>query len=660
MKSIRRITDWLIVTIDKTLSAGAKKQILFLIYAILFFLSVFVLIELILDIDASISDSNRNNIISNVYYHFADPGNQYAVKGYKNQIFVFFVSFVGSMLMSGVLISTISNIIDRRVDKCRTGQITYSFKDHIVIIGYNKMAIGLIKQLYKRELVARKGKASEKNPYWVILQTVSDVQHVRHELLSQLDKQLDKRIIIVHGGRDSNEDLSKLKLRTCNEIYLLGEENEYDHDSLNIESLKVVNMILSGSAISEKKDCHVLFENQSTFAVFQKQDIETKEHLNFIPFNFYERWAEKVLVRGEYTTRHENEDNISYPPIDRVMMTLDSDGYIHFVIFGMTSMGIAMGIEVAHTAHYPNFITKGKRTRITFIDSNARRELDYLLGCYYSLFDQCDYTYIDLDDNQNNFSNPNKSPKFTDIEFEIIQGHAESPTIQSMLKEWSNSDDRQLLTIAVCFKSPQQSIATALYMPPQIYDNKTTILVRQNISCATLELLKKAERYSHIYAFGMLNECYDIDSCNLRQAKHVNYIYDKIKPESEKLTQFDESECDRLWDALSTPHKWSNRYNANSIPSKKRCLGNNPSLLENKNTLELMAMTEHNRWNIEKLIIGYRPATKAEEKMVENRQITKNNLEKQYLAHLYIKPYEELPERVKGYDRMITTYLWKI
>ena len=127
-----------------------------------------------------------------------------------------------------------------------------------------------------------------------MIQTTSYVESVRHELLSKLDAAIDCRTIILHGGRDSWEDLSLLRLPQCREIFLLGEENETDHDSINIECATLINRILRENnrmtkrpkdirefenlverAQGKSKSCNVLFEAQSTFAVFQRNDIES-------------------------------------------------------------------------------------------------------------------------------------------------------------------------------------------------------------------------------------------------------------------------------------------------------------------------------------------------------------------------------------------------
>ena len=70
--------------------------------------------------------------------------------------------------------------------------------------------------------------------------------------------------------------------------------------------------------------------------------------------------------------------------------------------------------------------------------------------------------------------------------------------------------------------------------------------------------------------------------------------------------------------------------------------------------VELLARVEHNRWNMEKLLLGYRAATTAEldeiAKSKERRKILKN----QYYIHDCIVPYDKLDDGTKSYDRLIT------
>lgn len=64
----------------------------------------------------------------------------------------------------------------------------------------------------------------------------------------------------------------------------------------------------------------VLFEYQTTYAVFQVSDLAEEWHqqIDFRPFNFYEEWAKKLLEK-----RHYGEENakVEYPALDREAIT---------------------------------------------------------------------------------------------------------------------------------------------------------------------------------------------------------------------------------------------------------------------------------------------------------------------------------------------------
>lgn len=714
MKRLKELFRYPVIGIDRILSSGIRWQLLFLAVVIVFFILLFIVIEWVTGCTLTIKENEPRNILLDVYYHFADPGNQYVVEGTGNRVLTLFISITGSVLMGGLLISIFSNIIDRRVERAREGQISYKFKNHYVIIGFDRMAIGLIKQLYRK---AQSDNRVKDVPYLFVIQTTSEVETVRHELLSKLDTEIDRRTIILHGGRDSREDLEALRLPYCQEIFLLGEEGETDHDSVNIESVTLINRILRNHytpktlsglkrLVSDElagcKRCHVLFEAQSTFAVFQRNNVETvfkkrtdtdnlwyttmrnslkdnqsdlaqleslkteydkrtEKLIDFLPFNFYETWAEKVLVWGKYDPHNDGVAPIVYTPLDGEGIDYESNRHVHLVIVGMTSMGVALAMKAAHIAHYPNFVRDPKlKTRITFIDLNADTEFDMLRGRYSALFEQCDYRVVDtLDDSR---SYEHKGTGLSDIEFEFVKGAVESRLVQKLLESWTSAENRSLLTIAICFEVPQKSIATALYMPQEVYKRALSILVRQNVSCSTIELVRQARQYNGLRAFGMLDECYDIDDSSLLQAKRVNFIYNKIKPEKKEWVPLDDTQADELWKSLTTVYRWSNIYNAHSIPTKLRSFGleEPENLLADKDLLEKMAQVEHNRWVMERLIQGYRPTTPEENQLIKSGKRNKKEIENSCFAHIYLKPYAQLDEEIKDNDRMIMKYLWRI
>jgi hypothetical protein len=571
--------------------------------------------------------------------HFLNPANSFSETNPNiDKFWALLVGGIGMFCMSGLLIPVISNAIARRVEKVQNGQTSYRFEDHVVIIGYNKLCAGLIQQYEGTD---------------VVLQTVKEVPKIRHELFSNVKN--EENITLLSGNRTFEEDLNKLYLGQCKEIFILGETDEEDNDSLNIICLKKINQLLTGSKKTVR--CNVLFQNQSTSAIFQQQDIEIGRQLDFFPFNCHEIWAQKVLVERKYK-------EITYTPLDHHPITADSDKHVHFVVIGMSGMGVAMGIQAAHLCHFPNFITKGIKTRITFIDEHADREMNFLLGRYKHLFKETDYYYRELDKEENNRSNQSSKIKFTDIEFEFIKSRIENPKIQEELAEWS-LDDHSYLTVAVCFSSSPDAIAAGLYLPDELYNKDIPVLIQQELSDYTLSMLSEGNqssyrKYKNVRPFGMLDCCY-LGRVDDRLPMMINYVYEKTKDDIFIAVIPEDKELQTMWEGITTALKWSNRYCSNFIYIAQRSLKINPNEALTSEQINLLAQIEHNRWNIEKLLMGYRATTPEEAEKIANGTQSKKYYRKKFI-HNDIRAYQTLTRdddgiHVSRYDENIAKSL---
>ena len=75
--------------------------------------------------------------------------------------------------------------------------------------------------------------------------------------------------------------------------------------------------------------------------------------------------------------------------------------------------------------------------------------------------------------------------------------------------------------------------------------------------------------------------------------------------------------------------QWSNIYNASSIATKLRSIGIALPMKDRIRELTpheivILAEVEHNRWNVEELLMGYRIVTPEEEKEIEKNIELKN------------------------------------
>lgn len=92
---------------------------------------------------------------------------------------------------------------------------------------------------------------------------------------------------------------------------------------------------------------------------------------------------------------------------------------------------------------------------------------------------------------------------------------------------------------------------------------------------------------------------------------------------------------------------WSNIYQINTIEFKMRSLGMDFSKLDEPDVKELFAKVEHNRWNVEKLLMGYKP--------LRDYTFSKDEIEtiKEYLRvehHFDDKKLAEIQESINEKD----------
>lgn len=588
--------------------------------------------------------------IWNMLSHFIEPGSFGVYNGENDEtghLWIVITNLLGMIFLGGALIAILSNMLERHVDKIKNGKIYYKFTGHIVIFGFDKMLIGLTKQIAKEHPNSN-----------IVIQTVQEAAFVRCELFAHVNEDIEKKITIVNGYRNSMEDMKKLRIEKCKELFLLGESGEYDHDTLNVDCLQKIKTILKSK--KTEKRCHVLFEHQSTFAVFQWQDLyEIKEWIDFVPFNFYETWAQKIFVACEY----KNADNIiDYPKLDRTGIGAESPETVHLVIIGMSRMGIALGVQASHLCHFPNFIKdKTKKTRITFIDENADRKIIFLKDRYRHLFKEITHSFEDMENPENN-KICSQENLFTDIEWHFIKGRIENPAVHSKIEDWC-SEKNVFLTIAVCFSYPPAAIATGLYLPDTAYDiNKDiSVLIRQETSYSTLKMLANSPKFKNLKAFGMLDSAYDLNKANDLLPMMIKYAYDKTQ--NEPIRSFPKDIIKENWKKNWQPEdnisalKWSNCYCANSIFVKQRAVNINIGEELNSENINLLARVEHNRWNIEKLLMGFRAATPEESNEIKVDKAKKKFYRKN-LIHEDIRHYDELTEdytgrNVREYDEYI-------
>lgn len=595
------------------------------------------------------------NPLWGAYYHFIDPGNQHIAEGNTTWLATI-IAICGVFLLNGVLISSIVGWIDKRKERYLQGLEPYKHflkrKKHYVIIGGSDIVEGIVEQIFK---------TPQKNgemPY-ILIQTSNNVEDFRHKLFSGLDIEQQKHIIIRYGNRNVEQDIEKLYLNKALEVYVIGEEIRTDdmesyHDTMNMKCLNLIYEKVEDNTSFAKNDkdnrlvCYFMFEYQTTFNVFQYSDIsqDIKERINFKPFYYYEMWAQRVLVCKELDPEAEYE----YLPLEGIEgIKKDDKDYVHLVIVGMTRMGTALATQAALMAHYPNFVTKGIRTKITLIDENADKEKNFYIDRYDRLFALSNWSYKEMVRSESGKDElktvytytpvefEHLGGDFLDVEWEFIQGTVAQLELQDYIEK--SITEKTKMTIAICKDEPSRCLAAALNLEWKIYDKAMQVLVYNRYDDALIEKLKN-KKDSGIFspfgnklkAFGMASKCFSKERLEETESLALKFHREYKKDEN--------AEIDKLTDY------WSNVYVSNTMWTKLRCVERKNETIDEKD-IDILAEVEHNRWNIEKLIMSFRPLTKEEQ--VQARQSKKDkDSYKDKMAHLNICSNDRLEEIDKG------------
>lgn len=646
--------------------------------------------------DSAISTMPRYHIYQKVFFHFMGKGDATKANDGIGRMCVAIFAILGTLFLNGLFISTIIGWVDGRKNRWNNGVITYKVRHfgkrrYAVIIGANEMASLVIRRLLG-------GNADNSDNKYVILQTSRNPEDVREELMSHLSVKQMQRVVIYQGLRDSMSEIERLHLEWCNEVYILGESIKSDgsdssHDAMNMRCANLIAMYLSKNSWNNrdgeypKLKCRIMFEYQTTYQMLQFSDVSqnVKNRLDFIPFNRYESWARKVMVVGEacnYITDGDGEsNNIRYLPLDGDGIKLNDDKHVHFVIVGMTKMGIAMGVQALLQAHYMNYAhsenngdrdgINARRTRITFIDPMAKQHMNFFKGRYDNLFSLVRHRYIDANNCEKDelypvstagWEDPVANPEFKyshicsngnnllDIEIEFIEGSLEMDRIRDYLTYISNSNcdyklaskngvqdvgadniskerncqwvDTSEFTLAICHSDMSESAAGALYMPIDVYEKANQIWVYQRESADIILNLMYANntdcRYNKLRPFGMIYGGYVDDDDNTTEAILVNAVYNLVN-----LNNLDKREKRDMMLKFKTD--WDDLMMVNKFSNyyfvdsipQKIRAVGSIESIKDVKYLNALARMEHNRWVAQELILGFSPCSEDVTKELE-------------------------------------------
>ena len=410
--------------------------------------------------------------------------------------------------------------------------------------------------------------------------------------------------------------------------------NRMEEDNGAICLLKELAEKMSGSE-NIRPIVHVLFQCSITLEILLKHGLPfaISEKLDVYPFTIEDMWAKNVLVGLPGVTE------LVYPSLDRRSITVDSMDRVHLVISGFDYQAEAFAIHTALIAHFPNYRSGDKlpiRTRITIIDENISSKRDALIAKYQSLFDHSFYRTITIADQSCSFHKPmydGKRKDFVDVEWEFVDGNITDSIVRDKIENWA-VDSRQQLTFLISHDEDERNLTLCMSLPRIVHEQKIPVFVRMR-QMGVLETIMSSTDYN-IYLLGMYDCGYDVNMPLVKMAKLLKYFYDCSYGDKGVPTTFLKDEVEEAWNMEhSMKMRFSNIYNVMTIPTKMHSVGHNREDADtfyalNSREIQSLAETEHNRWSVERLILGDRPCTDEEKGMI--RQNIQEILEARHMG----------------------------
>ena len=609
--------------LDRALSGGMGRQIIvFLLIVVISFLLLFG-IAILLRIPLVSKDLPEDGFGSfwTMLFFFYNGGLEWTVSG--NRWFAYFVNIVGSILMGGILIATITNYLLSNREKAENGLLRYRLVNHTVFIGIHESMFPLI-----REVINNKG-------YAAILSERPFLE-VKEMIIPRLGCSDTSHLIFYHGQRTDREDLKSLCLNDAKEVFIFPEPLFSDTDSTNLDVVELISSVYARKDGTKLK-CTTIFQQDAVVSCFERSDInaEIKQKLDFTPLVYGNIISLALLSGSVYGNTF----------LDREPLTPDSRKRVHLYIIGLGEIGRSLFVQAVRQLHFPNY--ELAKSSITLVGKQT--DIDEMKSRYREFFEVNDsdrFSYLG---------------DFLDISVQVIPLGFNQDIDTSINNSVANSNE--LVTVAICLEETDEAQKRAMSLPRSVYENSIPIWLYKPDSDSIARMIGKNSFYSNIVIFGEPDELFGkrndvtIEDREIVRAQRVNWVYSVytsthaipgcIPPEEE----WNEVWVSK-WNKLNVRNKWSNLNSAYSIPIKLRSLGIDikESVLFTEEQVENMCRVEHNRWVADALLGGYRPPTQEEREMLVRDRTLKSVFKNEHLVHLDLCRYDDLLADASGID----------
>ena len=547
----------------------------------------------------------------------------------------------------------------------RDGFTRYSFKQHILILGGSRELLPLLRAIAAHD-------ALKMLP--VVVLADSDCPSLLQLLRTRLQSLgVQSPVTLYRGSRTCADTLRTCQVDSASHIFILGEDDEPAHDSLNVSCWQQVRQLRA--QCNQLAQCYLMLRSSTSTFLFHSLQQEAHNSLETTIINSYESLAQQLLVGDIY-----HNDTLT---LDRGLVTAGSDRFVHLVVVGMTPMGYAFAATAAQLCHFPNFDESAPRpirTRITFVDPRANELMDCFKASYPGIFDLSHVRYIEQPGAWLQGVPQRSLGDFVDVEWQFVKGNISSEWIRDMLSDCA-ADSRQVLSVALCGGDSARNLAEAYRLPRQLYplpdSNNSSPLTpvvyvyQPDDSSLVQTVQNEVLRFHNVVPFGFSAKGFDpLHSLRIAAAKRINYLYQK-ENSGKVFTSMpaDEALLNELWRQLSSAEKTAALLAANATNTFIRSFGLSRTTLadhlSDDAVVESFAAVDHARRNMACLLAGYsampadqRARLNSALQSADNSEREEATIQSKYSKCMLfvdkdITPYALLPENLKQYYRAI-------
>ena len=395
-----------------------------------------------------------------------DPG-AFSASEKPSTIFQLIIALIGAVVFTALLITTISNMFSNQAEAYRNGETDVDMKDHTLILGTNSMFYNSLEFLLGQQ--GRK-----------VVLTTQKAKDVRAKITSYIGSDKADEFIILTGDRRFVKNLERASYAEAKQIFILGEDGEKDHDAANISCLQDLCNIHNER---DNVECLIEIDNPDVLLLFSQTKLDLKG-IKLRCFNRDELSAAKLLIY--------DENGLRLP-----FLSSDDERSQHLIVVGSSSLSVEIAKLYLKLAHYPNFLSKGKRSILTIID-----DCPYLnLGRQSNLKDVCHIHEFGKGSTPVDTFNGDEYDDLLDFEINHICGNILDEHVRKALESICTSSD--CINVVISSDDTDKNFRESISLPDRIYEDDCPVYVYQPVTGLVIDKDSLPYYYDNLNQFGL-------------------------------------------------------------------------------------------------------------------------------------------------------------